>query len=59
MYEQFRNETFTSQVLTTFSRLKTYHDDLLRKITAIKAEIKERHLLEEKIYDITRYYNRK
>lgn len=44
MYEQFRNETFTSQVLTTFSRLKTYHDDLHRKITAIKAEIKERHL---------------
>ena len=44
MYEQFKNETFTSQVITTFRRLKTYHDDLLTKITAIKAEIKERNL---------------
>ena len=44
MYEQFKNDTFTSQVITTFRRLKTYHDELLSKITAIKAEIKERNL---------------
>ena len=44
MYEQFRHDTFSSQVISTFRRLKTYHDELLSKITAIKTEIKERNL---------------